>query len=501
MPDQSPNSEPGQRTRLQRIAAWWMRPRIVIAGIILFVIVGGPYAYRGYWISRVPWIEDPFDIKAMQDVKVRDEDNALEDYRQAVSSFVELNFGAIGEWLDEWHVISVAKTTGSGIAPPAAGNIHQLCRLIQEHGWDQRPEAVEKWLDDNRVTLDHWKRGASKPDYQYFHWATINPEKGDPFLSKPMSRASGGIYGLAALTCLEAMRLHAGRDAEAAWNLLLVNLQAGHHLSRHGQLSDAQDAESILWVTQQSIKRWAQEPDVDARLLRKALSDFATEELRRANIAQTALRMDYGHMMPFLNGGILRFVGTSAGPDTPWIGVSYLFLHGEPQVTGRTMRHLMASVVPEAAKERPARQPAIGPHKLYEPSASHSVAHATTAEMERFMEQALGGSTPLNEYLDFSDQVDTEHQLLCIALALELFKREHGEYPERLEQLSTVVPSIKLADIFAMPPALLHYDRGPSFARVWSVGVNGIDDGGDINRGVWQDIGFVLGKPPERATE
>lgn len=485
------NPEPTKRSLLRRIAAWWMRPWIVIAGVILLMIVGGPFAYRGYWISRVPWIEDPFDIQAMQELKVRDEDNALDDYRQAVSLFVELNFKDLGEWRMHWGPHT------EGIRLPL---INSLWSFVLEDGWNGTPPPIEKWLDANRATLEHWKRAASKPDYQYIVRGTNNPKETDPFSMDRMDFDFCNPSGLAVVTCLEAMRLHARGDAEAAWDLLLVNLRDSHHVSRHGGLADAYNAGRILTTTQQAIERWAQQPHVDASLLRKALSDLAAEESRRSTIVPTALRVDYWQMMPLFNNTVWHAPGTTPVLNATWIEKSYHFLHGEPQVSHRTMRHLMASMLPEAAKERAARLPAVGTYKLYEPSASHPVAHATTSDMERFIEQSAL-NVNLAEYLDWSDRVDAQHQLLFITLALELFKREHGEYPERLEQLSTVVPSIKLVDIFAMPPAPLHYDRGQSFAKVWSVGVNGVDDGGNVDRSMWRDISVLLGKPPEPTTE
>jgi hypothetical protein len=161
-----------------------------------------------------------------------------------------------------------------------------------------------------------------------------------------------------------------------------------------------------------------------------------------------------------------------------WIGEPFLFLEGEPQVSTRILRHIFSSILPEAAKPRCDRQAALGEHLLYEPTFSHPVPHATTSEMDRMIPAALLAQLlALNTQhhvgeLELSDRIDTQHQLLQLILALELYKREHSNYPERLQQLvPDILPSVP-QDLFAAPKTPLGYQRDNASVKVWSIGDN-----------------------------
>ncbi|HUS80071.1 MAG TPA: hypothetical protein VM283_02315, partial [Armatimonadota bacterium] len=73
------------------------------------------------------------------------------------------------------------------------------------------------------------------------------------------------------------------------------------------------------------------------------------------------------------------------------------------------------------------------------------------------------------------------------AIALALYRAEHGEYPESLSDLEAATGEALPTDPFTRGP--LHYERGERGFIVYSVGENGYDDGGrtdDAGDIVWE---------------
>ena len=67
-------------------------------------------------------------------------------------------------------------------------------------------------------------------------------------------------------------------------------------------------------------------------------------------------------------------------------------------------------------------------------------------------------------------------QVTELAFALAAYRAEHGSYPEKLDELMPKYVSEVPKDMFN--EAELHYERQPGGYLLYSVGVNGIDDGG-----------------------
>lgn len=488
------NPEPAKHSLLQRIAAWWMRPRIVLACVTLLVVIAAPVGYRGYCISLVPLIDEPFDVQGLLGREVPDEDNARDDYRAANKAIVSC-------------------------PPGAEGDIESGIQAVQRHGWSHASSSTIKWLEDNQPALEHWRRGASKRDLQTFRMA----QAGLLFSSEPTSedlRFDGSnLRAFADLNCLDAARLLSEKKPKDAWNSLLVNFKVARHISGPLSITDTDDWNAGRCINLASYAQWARDPEVDTVQLRRALQDLQQEESLRDNPAVGSMQMFYMAFVDMVAAeGLREFSDASA-----FEGIK-LYVTGQPQFDLRVYRHCLASILPEAAKRRPDRQPASGGYYLYEFHPSHPIVHVTTGELERLLTRTLMIDeliAVVPHLLNIADEMAMEYQLLRLMLELELFRREHGDYPELLEQLTPNVPAILLEDLFAAPKTQLRYQRNDSSIKVWSIGLNGVDDGGDIKERVqpapfgepWRshggdsgevealDLGFVLGKPPERAAE
>jgi ABC-type transport system involved in multi-copper enzyme maturation permease subunit len=104
-------------------------------------------------------------------------------------------------------------------------------------------------------------------------------------------------------------------------------------------------------------------------------------------------------------------------------------------------------------------------------------------------------------------QMEGRAELRCAvaALAAERYRRRHGAWPERLDQLTPDLLEKVPADPFTGRPLILR--RLDDGLVIYSVGADGQDDGGDvdgrptINREAAKDIGFRLWDVPRRRQE
>jgi hypothetical protein len=74
------------------------------------------------------------------------------------------------------------------------------------------------------------------------------------------------------------------------------------------------------------------------------------------------------------------------------------------------------------------------------------------------------------------------HRALLVTLASQLHYRAHGRLPKKLEELTGGYFRDVPIDPYCPTGAPLHYRRDGDDAIVWSIGENGTDDGGDIDR-------------------
>ena len=74
------------------------------------------------------------------------------------------------------------------------------------------------------------------------------------------------------------------------------------------------------------------------------------------------------------------------------------------------------------------------------------------------------------------DRADAVAKMTDVGMALALFRSDRGEYPDRLDQLTPKFLSSLPVDPFGDGP--FHYRRTDDGFLLYSVGVNGQDDGG-----------------------
>ena len=133
-PSTAPNSFPPESLaeKPSRLL-WWLHPKVALPLTLLGLLLAAPFLYRGYRISRVPDIGDPFNVEAFGTVNIAPADNAMTQYALATTLLRKRGY---------------------------SGNADlEIEEKARTQGWTFASEAVAKWLDDNQPALAEWRKG------------------------------------------------------------------------------------------------------------------------------------------------------------------------------------------------------------------------------------------------------------------------------------------------------------------------------------------------------
>jgi len=93
---------------------------------------------------------------------------------------------------------------------------------------------------------------------------------------------------------------------------------------------------------------------------------------------------------------------------------------------------------------------------------------------------------------DSVDKANVNLELMRLSAALSVFRAENGHYPEKLDELVPGMVAALPIDIFSGKPPIYKADDDRAGFLLYSVGENGVDDGGTevlgwIVDGEWRD--------------
>ncbi len=464
----SDSSHVADASTAQSLAGRWilflLQPKVAIPLLVVLSLIMAPLVYRGMKLSRVPPADEPFDTKSVLKFVVPDIDNAFVEYRAASGMLVK--YTSDGDEFDK----------------------------AQDDGWEHATEPVRKWLDANRPFMEVWRRGTAKPDAQYFRAGDVNI-----FTLIP---AVHDAREFARLVRLEASRLLAERKTEESWEWLRTSFRMSRHLGRHGWLLERLVGIAAHATASEGMVRWANEPQTTAELLRRAMRELQDEQKRTPPLSN-CLKIEYLSMTSLMQSptlvsdlGGIRFRGS------PFLDRTYLFVNGEPELSEHVIRYVFANWLAQVDKPRLRRtkqEPTLG---VFEPDPTILKPQPTTSELSNYFRESILARLELpagRQMFIVADREAARDTVLLTVLALELFAREHGHYPEKLEELvPDFLPAVP-EDNHAPPKTPLRYKRDADGALIYSVGDNGTDDGGRFAKP--EDIGYRLDKPPAKGQE
>ncbi len=430
---------------------WWLHPKVALPLTLLGLLLVAPFLYRGYCISRIPDIGDPFDVEAFGTVAIPPIDNAMTQYALAVKS--------------------LRKPTGV-----ASDDFEKAL----EHGWTQTSEPLRKWLADNQVALAEWRKGTERSQA-----AEIPPKD---FRFSTLIKVTSESRELTRLAILQAERCAHESDLDNAWDWLRASVRASRHVQQNGALIQRLVGMAMFYNSVAGIKRWAAHPAVTPDQLRKALTEFRdadrltppnsialkTEYLCLTNTVTETSRhelMQYGLGIHF----------------PPVLQSTALYVMGDPELSLKAFQHVFANLLSEIDKPKCDRAPSAGGRfNLYDlpPGMSRCL---TARELDTVTFSAYLARSTLPAYQQVGDAMDREaarRAAVSLLLTCQLHHRLHGDWPEKVGDL---VP-----DTLAEPPGdplgksgeLMRLKRDGEDLVIYSVGLNSNDDGGNIGDAV-----------------
>jgi hypothetical protein len=416
---QNDERERSPEVRGRRFGRGWMLAAWVAFGLAAVLVVS-VWSIRG--LGGLPDVGDPFDVAAARrPVAIADEDNAF---------------------------VAYAAADPGGFRFPAALAKVDLKALT----WSKAGTGVREFLEQKRSAMEIWRQGSERPDALY-----NQPGASAVDTLLPLSQDMRFVAHLAGL---EGSRLEEGGAMGQAWDWYRAMLRFSRHVGRHACLIERHIGAAVHEDATRRILRWAADPRVDGKQLRRALDDTIAADALTAPLSD-ALKFEYliylreaeelramvtDIPLPGGKGGMLEGLTSQMGNKAP-VQRFWLRASNDVERSRRAMRLLFANLL--AQVDRPAAQRAPvavrEPVLIYAPDpTAPASARAVTPE---FLAKSLDHNAFSRTIFHYDEPGYRPYQaevwegkgplarerrrrsVLIVRLAAELFRREHDAAP------------------------------------------------------------------------
>jgi hypothetical protein len=402
--------------------------------------------------------------------------------------------------------------------PPEKGEyLRDLGGYLKEHAnvegqdvWDLYGEleriSQRPWVARDYPHLAGWLQASEKPLALAVE-ASKRPEYFNPLVSSHTERKPGGLLGALlpsaqkcrtiamALRCRAMLRAGEGQLDEA-WQDLLACHRLGRLVARGGTLIEMLVGIAIDAIASNAEMSFLERAskDRDAKQIRAWLKDLQTlppmpAMADKLDVAERFFYLDSVQMVrrggfPALEALSGSLVKPEEDPPAGLPGIDFA-----PALrTGNQFydRMVAAARLKDRAEREKAwesidkevrntRVQAVDPTWLVKGVISGAPAEKIVGK--RIGDTLIGLLLPATRKLQqASDRCEQTQRNLHIAFALVAYQREHGNYPATLNALApAILPAIP-GDLFSGKPLI--YRSGEKGFLVYSVGVNGKDEGG-----------------------
>lgn len=401
--------------------------------------VGGVFVWRGCGILGG---REPFDVEAIRKFKLDDGKNAFTKYRLAVSQL-----------------------------QPATGAANDQLDAAMEEGWSAAGEELRQWVTANGTALDTFVEGTRVADAQ-----AIPANLGSAQATQALIDTVQQLRSLARLAQLEGFRREAAGDLAGAWDLYAAVLRASRHCGMHSIVTSRLVGTALHATVTKAICRWAEDPRVSPEQLRQALSEVQAIYASTSPLSDT-LKAEY----VLVSEGLRQVTSSSF----PLQGLMVL-TSGEPNRSQRVLRLIIGNQLTQCDVPSADRAKVVSRElHLFE------VDPQGPGDQQCFDADQI---VPLYSKTVFAKQVvpvivqlfnstqreQARQETLVVALALQIYQREHEQFPETLAALVPQSLERVPEDPYGQPGETLHYRRVSDGAVVWSIGPDGKDDNGEF---------------------
>jgi hypothetical protein len=440
---------PAKRSLFARL----FNPKVGVPILIVLALAAAPFIYRDVQLSAIPDIGAPFDVEAFCKLSLPEEENAAADYLRAARMYVSRPPGDPDKHTD-----------------------HMLSR------WETAPPEFRQWVLDNRAAIGVWRQAARKPNAVFVRLTDVGCYTSFDHLES--------LRNLGRVASLEASRLRAENDMHGAWQTYADMLRSSRNIGRKGVILERLVGMSLHAVAATELVKWAADARVDEQLLGTALAEcrsiFATTDP-----ASNTLKAEYVYIRNIAEMPLSE-QWKSLPNTTSIVG---LYLRGDPELARRIAQHGFAESIQRISTSAEART--IPTH--LSPTELDRVIPKSIIATELIMGAWRGG---------FANAVAREQAreaALEMALAAQIYRRRHGKFPDRVEQLLEAGLETLPVDPYGTSGQLMRYrvDETTGAVVVWSVGQDGVNDGGNfevVSPSPRVDVGFVVHAPAEEGT-
>jgi hypothetical protein len=424
--DQTAPSAPlSTASRLRRWAVRRARQlsiAVLILAALLAVGACGIMVKHATGLIGLPDIGDPFDVAAFRAFRVPEDQDAIVLARQAA-----------------------VKVQVMPNLPVAAR------RLGPSVGWSKADPALRDWVMKNREALQLFAQAALRAD------GVANParERRDNF-------AYLNLRSLVWLALLEGARLQEQGDMAGAWGWYQTVYRMKVLVMRRGSIVQRHYADSFASALQTRVVDWAANGKTDVALLRKALDGVRAGE-PKPEWYSFSLKLDYMIMISELDrpGSMVQqyIVADLPLPINPMhlppdikrsIYAVSRFILNEPERSRRVLRLAFANWLanvqePKTSNRRPAVRATfrcLGENSsvffyAIAPGAPDGARRLSPQDLARWLMTARGTQRLLSQcpWSSIRSAEQREYRALVVALAEELYRREHGFLPPNEQAL------------------------------------------------------------------
>lgn len=464
-----------ERPRLRK--RWFV---LTVLGI-LFVMCAGLFVVTKLLTQRV---QEPFDIDAFVSASAPPTVNAFDDYITA-STLIKQGVDVVE-----------AETAAAGLEvlerQAARDKFSADADLSMSSGKLVDNPYIDKWLDANAAALATWKNGTDKPHALYVRVEELLPSTLLPVIQNQRA--------FAYLATVQGLRFESqGKFAEAAERYRAI-LRASRHVAMKGVMVQRLVSIAMHKMGTTALQNWSQNSSVPAEQLQTALQHAIDDDKLTPPLSES-LRVEF---MLFHNSLALPLKeqlsfmkSRSRTPFEQGLDFAKVYI-SEPQHSHSVGAEIYANwlkYIDLPRTERTARK--------VEGTTIYSAATGSPSHNEHVTFGSMMGPPVLLdsfrmdvESLDrrFLDERALQASLL-VTLAAQWYHRDHGEFPENLEQLRGKYLQTLPVDPFSPTGAPLIYRRTSEGAIIYSVGEDAVDSGGDLPERDGLDVGSQILTP------
>lgn len=461
--------------------AWWnpwhwpMGIWALAIGAVLLIL---PFGIRAVLLQGVPSMAEPFDIAEFSKWDVLEGDDAFPEYRRASEQRSKI--------ADELQA--------KGRQDPESTS------AVLQTGWSESDDALKEWLKAYSEPLATWRRGTERN-----HALNQRPDTLSLDLDTVVSIIQDQRFFCRMALCEQA-KAQAESRYEESYQWARAAFRCGGHCSHRGCLIQALVGAASHAMACRGLQRWSAQAPVTEEQLQQALAtakaDYELYETR-SNI----LKAEYLAVRNSLASSRWLQVTGAGGAGSNDTAMAQLmrfgfWMVGEPELSARLFRQMLANQVHEVDKPMAQRRKHAGNGlaMLFDPDPAVPLLPGQLDPAR--IDQGIKKSLVLQALAPSVKQVDTvllrqeaRQQALVVMLALQAYRRRHGDFPAALAALvPDYLNDVPLDSCDRAGSPLLYRRDGPLQATVWSVGDDGTDSGGEVDSETSQppDVGFTL---------